>query len=286
MILKHCKQLKYRRRIVLVTDGKGYIDRDPESFDDIVKKVTQDKIELTVLGVDFNDAEYGFKEEGKTSEKGENEKLLKDLTVECNGVFGTMAQAVAELDIPRLKTTKPVPSYRGNLTLGDPHNYDTALSIDVERYPRTMIAKPPSASAFVLRSDDGHSEGSNGTQKRATIAADNNDNSDNNDKGEPRTNSNTLANVRNAYSYTVTDESVAGGKREVARDDLAKGYEYGRTVVPISESDENITKLETDAAMEIVGFVPKEHVCIEAGIPLDHHRDIRSGLTILIYGEK
>lgn len=251
MIIKQCKQLKYRRRIVLVTDGKGYIDSDPDSLNDIVKKINVDNMELVVLGVDFDDPEYGFKEEGKSAQKTQNEAFLKDLTEKCNGVFGTMAQAIEELDIPRLKTTKPVHSYRGTLTLGDPANYDTALSIDVERFPRTMIAKPPSASAFVLRSDDGQPSQSTGTVM-----------GDGEKGGGAQSNGNNLTNVRSAYSYTVKDEDAPGGKKDVARDDLAKGYEYGRTVVPISESDENITKLESEAAMEIVGFVPKDKVQI------------------------
>lgn len=248
-IIKQCKQLKYRRRIVLVTDGKGYIDSDPDSLEDIVKKINGDNMELVVLGVDFDDPEYGFKEEGKSSQKAENESFLKGLTEKCNGAFGTMAQAIEELDVPRLKITKPVHSYRGVLTLGDPKNYDTALSIDVERFPRTMIAKPPSASAFVLRSDGGEP-----TQSTGTVVA------DDADSGGTQSNGNALTNVRSAYSYTVIDADAPGGKRDVPRDDLAKGYEYGRTVVPISESDENITKLDTEAAMEIVGFVPKDKV--------------------------
>ena len=249
MINKQCKQLKYRRRIVLVTDGKGYIDSDPDSLNDIVKKINGDNMELVVLGVDFDDPEYGFKEEGKPPQKAKNEAFLRDLTDQCNGVFGTLAQAVEELDIPRLKTTKPVHSYRGTLTLGDPKDYDTALGIDVERFPRTMIAKPPSASAFVLRSDGGEP-----THSTGTVVA------DGEEDGAAQRNGNTLTNVRSAYSYTVADIDAPGGKRDVARDDLAKGYEYGRTVVPISESDENITKLESEAAMEIVGFVPKDKV--------------------------
>ncbi|KAF7506322.1 ATP-dependent DNA helicase II subunit 2 [Endocarpon pusillum] len=247
MIINQCKQLKYRRRIVLVTDGKGYIDSDPDSLNDIIKKINGDNMELVVLGVDFDDPEYGFKEEEKPPQKTENEAFLRDLTEKCHGVFGTMAQAVEELDIPRLKTIKPIHSYRGTLTLGDPKEYDTALSIDVERFPRTMIAKPPSASAFVLRSDGGEP-----TQSTGTMVADGEENE------ATQRNGNTLTNVRSAYSYTVADADAPGGKKDVARDDLAKGYEYGRTVVPISESDENITKLESEAGMEIVGFVPKD----------------------------
>jgi ATP-dependent DNA helicase 2 subunit 2 len=250
MIIKHCKQLKYRRRIVLITDGKGYIDTDPDSLNDIVKKINADNVELVVLGVDFDDLEYRFKEEGKPPQKAENEAFLKGLTVKCNGVFGTIAQAIEELDIPRLKMVKPVHSYRGTLTLGDPKDYDTALSIDVERFPRTMIAKPPSASAFVLRA-----EGGEPTQSTGTVVA------DGDEGGSASKNGNHLTNVRSGYSYTVANGDAPGGTKDVARDDLAKGYEYGRTVIPISESDENITKLESEAAMEIVGFVPKDKVC-------------------------
>jgi ATP-dependent DNA helicase 2 subunit 2 len=250
MIIKQCKQLKYRRRIVLVTDGKGYIDSDPESLNDIVTKINGDAIELVVLGVDFDDSEYGFKEEGKIPQKNKNEIFLKSLADQCNGVFGTMTQAVAELSVPQLRMTKPVHSYRGTLTLGDPQTYDTALNIDVERFPRTMIAKPPSASAFVLRADDGAEP----TQSTGTgMAVDEED-------GVARKNGNPLTNVRSAYSYTVFDADAPGGKKDVARDNLAKGFEYGRTVVPISESDENITKLESEAAMEIMGFVPNDKV--------------------------
>jgi ATP-dependent DNA helicase 2 subunit 2 len=69
-----------------------------------------------------------------------------------------------------------------------------------------------------------------------------------------------LTNVRNVRTYHVDDPSVAGGKRELEREELAKGYEYGRTAVHISESDENITKLETSAALELIGFIQAEQV--------------------------
>jgi ATP-dependent DNA helicase 2 subunit 2 len=46
----------------------------------------------------------------------------------------------------------------------------------------------------------------------------------------------------------------------VERDDLAKGYEYGRTVVAIEQTDENVTNLETFAGMEIIGFIQSDKV--------------------------
>ena len=75
---------------------------------------------------------------------------------------------------------------------------------------------------------------------------------------------NVLTNVRNLRTYQIKDENAPGGKADVERDNLAKGYEYGRTAVHISETDENITKLETFAALDLVGFIQSEKVCLSS----------------------
>ena len=83
MITKHCKKLKYKRKIVLVTDGRGSMDADDIS--QITEKIKSDEMELVVMyvldrqwrgrklttrsGVDFDDPDYGFKEEDKDFEK-------------------------------------------------------------------------------------------------------------------------------------------------------------------------------------------------------------------------
>lgn len=67
MINKFTKKLKYKRKIIVVTDGRAPVDG--EGLDAIAKKLNQSKIELVVLGVDFDDAEYGFKEEDKSETK-------------------------------------------------------------------------------------------------------------------------------------------------------------------------------------------------------------------------
>ena len=47
MITRHCKKLKYKRKIVLVTDGRGSLDAD--GISEITKKVKADGIELVVM---------------------------------------------------------------------------------------------------------------------------------------------------------------------------------------------------------------------------------------------
>lgn len=183
-----------------------------------------------------------------------NEATFRALVEDCNGVFGTMQQAIEELGTPRLKTTRPVPSYKGQLTLGNPEQFDSALCIDVERYPRVMIRRPLAASQYVQRTD--LSNGQVSTQSSATMMPD----ADGGDPGPTQPDGNSLTSVRNARTYQVIDEEAPGGKRDINREDLAKGYEYGRTAVHISESDLNVTKLETQPGLEIIGFVPWSNV--------------------------
>jgi ATP-dependent DNA helicase 2 subunit 2 len=244
MIVTYCKKLKYKRRIVLVTNGQGWMSN--EDLDQITKKIKEDNIELVVLGTDFDDPEYGFKEEGKDPRKAENEALLRGLVEDCDGAYGTLEQAISEMDIPRVKKVRTVATFKGFLQLGNPEEYDTALRIPVERYYRTYVAKPPSASSFVLRSDVGAEE----EQGESSEAP----------KSPPE--GGALTSVRNLRTYEVPDENAPGGKVDVEREELAKGYEYGRTAVHISETDENITTLETYAALELVGFIQTDKVSL------------------------
>lgn len=236
MIERQCRKLKYIRRIVLVTDARTQMET--ADLGQITSKLTEDGIELVVLGVDFDDAEFGLKEEDKDPVKASNEAILQQLCNDCNGIFGTLAQAVDEMKVPRTKETRPIPSFKGLLTLGNPAQYDSAFRINVERYPKTMPAAPPSASQFVVRND---------MEATQTVEPNGDEGA-----GAPADN---LAAVHTARTYQVEDDDAPGGKKDVDRDELAKGYEYGRTAVHISESDRNITTYETTQSLDIIGFV-------------------------------
>jgi ATP-dependent DNA helicase 2 subunit 2 len=61
--------LKYERRIIIVTDGRGTIDTD--DLDQIAAKINDKAapVDVTLLGVDFDDPENGYKEEDKDAQK-------------------------------------------------------------------------------------------------------------------------------------------------------------------------------------------------------------------------
>jgi ATP-dependent DNA helicase 2 subunit 2 len=253
------KPLKYIRRVIIVTDGRGQMDTS--DLEQIAMKINDAEapVEILLLGVDFDDPDYGFKEEDKDTHKVrhhslvtspftknpqvKNEEVLKSFVEECHGNIGTLAEAIEQLNIPRLKHTHPTPSYRGQLTLGDAKTYTATLTIDVERYPCTMIAKPPSASSFVVRTDYG--EGSSSAKQSEYAAGEDHPMGD-------------LSAVRHQRSYQVEDTEEPGTKKNVEMDDLEKGYEYGRTAVHIAESDLNVVKLETEQSLQLVGFTREE----------------------------
>ncbi|EWC44041.1 hypothetical protein DRE_01393 [Drechslerella stenobrocha 248] len=225
IIEKYCKKLKYIRNIVFLTNGTGVYDFD--GIDDIAKQIKGQGIKLTVLGIDFDDEDFGFQEENKDSNKAKNETALKKFCEDCEGIFGTIAEAIEEIQLPRIKKTRPVASFKGQLTIGDSSsNPNSTLVIDVERYPRTMVAKPPSASSYAVASEE-------------------------NVEGD------SLQKIRNTRTYQVEDDAAPGKSIDVGQEDMAKGYLYGRTIVPISAEDQDVVKFETIAGLDIIGFIPK-----------------------------
>ncbi|RMZ66433.1 hypothetical protein GMOD_00001768 [Pyrenophora seminiperda CCB06] len=244
--------LKYDRRVIIVTDGRGrMVTEDLEQLTEKIKD-TAAPFEIVLLGVDFDDDDVGFKEEGKEPRKKQNEEILKRFVADCDGNFGTLATAMEQLQIPRLKETRPVPSYRGSLTLGDPQRYEATITIDVERYPCTMLAKPPTASSFVVRGGTKDEFGQS-IHSSATVTGD-----------DPPTAE--LSAIHNQRTYQVCNKDQPGSKTNVDMNELEKGYEYGRTAVHISESDMNVVKLETQQSLELVGFVKAEE--FERYLPL------------------
>lgn len=170
-------------------------------------------------------------------------------------MYGNVSEAINMLSVPSVKAYRPYFPYKGKLTLGDPKKYpETTMSIDVERCFKTHVQKPVSATSFA--SSTPTLNRASGIQSSQTALG-------NSEVADGPSTGGDLSVVRSARTYKVNDASIPGGKRTVEREELAKGYEYGRTAVHLSESDENVTKLETTEGFEIVGFVPIDKVSMK-----------------------
>ena len=80
--------LKYDRRVIIVTDGRGEMDTD--DLEQITMKIKDPAapIEIVLLGVDFDDDDSGYKEENKEPQK----------------VHGLPTSQSSELTVSRRKT--------------------------------------------------------------------------------------------------------------------------------------------------------------------------------------
>lgn len=133
-----------------------------------------------------------------------------------------------------------------DVELGNTVEYpETAMSIDVKRITKTKIAPRPPASDFVTRPVvEGGVQSSNSHQDTEMTDAP----------------AGGMVRVRNNIGYEINDASGAGGKRDIERDELAKGYRYGSTIVPMEAANEATTQFETTQSFSIIGFIPWDKV--------------------------
>jgi ATP-dependent DNA helicase 2 subunit 2 len=145
-----------------------------------------------------------------------------------------MAEAITFMANPQVKEVRPIPFYRGVLTIGSPDLFpDDAISIDVERYPRTKRLAATSASKYVPPP-------SQGTQVQGAPL-------DGIQGGSVA--------LQRTYKIKKGEEDV-----EVSKEDLEKGYSYGWNVVHISDADVGSLNFETTSDFGILDFVEEAGV--------------------------
>ncbi|KAK3699754.1 hypothetical protein QZH41_015603, partial [Actinostola sp. cb2023] len=62
--------------------------------------------------------------------------------------------------------------------------------------------------------------------------------------------------VKMERSYHLNDED----QTEIEKEDIAQGYRYGKTIVPLTKIDKDSMKLETDRCLSVLGFTSTENV--------------------------
>ncbi|KAF9116447.1 ATP-dependent DNA helicase II subunit 2 [Mortierella sp. AM989] len=229
MMTKFCKKLKYEKKIYILTDACAEINT--EGLDQITSTLNDDSVQLNVIGTDF-DTE-GEEPLPKSSMQAQNEAFFKNL---CEASTGNIFSIDEALDITSQfysKKVKPTAVYRGTLDLGDPEGHpDTSLSIPVQMFPSTMVAKLPTAKKYSILSE--------------SAAAD--------DLPDGHTGN---VNQSRTYKLKVTADMADGNMdedTEVPADALEKAYMYGKTIVPIRAVDLDAYKLRTAKGLTILGF--------------------------------
>ncbi|KAG2345381.1 SPOC domain-like protein [Suillus weaverae] len=240
------KRRTWTRKIVIVTDGQSPMEI--EDWEATVKKMNSNAISLTVIGVDFDDDEFPFHEEDKSTIKVENEAFYHKLTSALdNGLVGTCVFALQEIARPDMKQTKS--ALMGTvLRLGDVDvRPEEAIEILVKASKCTTLARPKSWKKFGRREK---------TDDQMQV-----------DEEEDMT---VFAQLKMRSEYYIdhsTQEGQEPDKMDTGSDDeedndknlemvqkeqLIRGFKYGSTYAPCP--DGQFRRLNTRKGIDICGF--------------------------------
>lgn len=126
-----------------------------------------------------------------------------------------------------VKEVRPTPTFRGYLYLGRPELNKSFLAISTNIYLRTKEVSLPTGVKVSAISQEG-------SRKVQMI-------------------SRFLETVKNAE----TDEAL---ETDIAKNDLLKGFKFGKSTVILSDEELASTRLKTKKEMSIIGFVDADKV--------------------------
>ncbi|KAF6765925.1 SPOC domain-like protein [Ephemerocybe angulata] len=255
------KKKTWTRKIVLVTDGQTEIEM--EDWEVTVDRMNELDVRLTIVGVDFDDPDWGYEQPDKSALKRKNEQFFHDLVDrvrEGNGVVGTCAHALEEVARPEQKMVRSA-LMGTTLRLGDPdRNAEEALEIMVKASKATALQRPATMKKFALLHDDPKDDEDGmevdeeeDTDKpfvygqlkmRTEYYVDKNPKEDGEDEDTK------MEEDEDKKKERLPDELM---DKEV----LIRGFKYGTTYVPVP--DGQFPKLETAKGIDICGFFPAKN---------------------------
>ncbi|KAM0788529.1 hypothetical protein ACM66B_001657 [Microbotryomycetes sp. NB124-2] len=155
------KTAKFTRDIYLLTDGESATDWD--RWQDTVERMNSRRMALTVVGFHFDDEDYDFVEQDKTTIKRSNEEHFRKIVdkLEEPSICATLGRALDSIALPVIKETRSVKTGM-LLTLGDNERFaDRSLSIHVDISKAVSPAPIKSMGKLSLQSFPSLSSGYN-----------------------------------------------------------------------------------------------------------------------------
>ncbi|CAG8590941.1 24651_t:CDS:10 [Dentiscutata erythropus] len=232
-------------------------------FDAVLRQINESNVELNILGIGFDDPEAGFFEENKSEVKRQSESFFNKIVSKCpQATIFSMEETLKQLSKPHIRTVRPVPIFKGALTLNNAKmSSQISLSINVEMYSRTTKVRPPTLTKYSALA-----EASTTIHKKTSEV-----------------------NMSRTYTISVVDNDKNEAV-EVPREELNKAYSLGKTLIPVNEADEEAFTMITIKSMEIVGFIKsnefkREYLmsAVTAVVPQTNNLTMAHRLSALIH---
>ncbi|KIK66132.1 hypothetical protein GYMLUDRAFT_158553 [Collybiopsis luxurians FD-317 M1] len=254
------KKKSWTRKIILVTDGEGPIEL--EDWEATAEKMNELNIAFTVVGVDFDDEEYGYAQEEKPHIKRVNEEFLCNQLVPAvkGAIAGNLDHVLEQISFPDVKTSRST-LMNNVLRIGDVDTRaEEAMEIFIKTSKCTAVTRPKAFKKFSIRPKTAEELEA---EQRAM------------DLDEKVEKIITFAQLKARTEYFIdksevkeeeeeeikveeeTEDDVA--KRNLEKIDkelLIKGFKYGTSYVPCLEGQ--FQKLPTKKGIDLIGFIPEK----------------------------
>ncbi|KAF9073930.1 SPOC domain-like protein [Rhodocollybia butyracea] len=258
----------WTRKVILVTDGEGPIEL--EDWEVTAAKMNELNVALTVVGVEFDDEEYEFKQKNKPHYKEVNEQFYNDQLCNPenegvkNSVVGTLDRVLEDISMPEVRThAKCLADWRCR------YSREEAMEILIKTSKCISINRPKPFKKFYIRPKI--SAGGNAEEHDMEVDV---------DEDEPK--NITFAQLKGRTEYYVDmaepkdgeeeegkgkekvkeeemiedGDEIASTLEKVEKEELIRGFKYGTSYVPCP--DGQFSKLPTKKGIDVVGFVAEK----------------------------
>ncbi|KIY45729.1 SPOC domain-like protein [Fistulina hepatica ATCC 64428] len=261
------KKPSWTRKLKVVTNGEGPIEMEDWSL--TANKINELSVHTVVVGIDFDDADFGLAEEDKSEIKRVNEQFYHEFCGALNdGVIGTCEYALQETARPDIRATTSALTGT-TLRLGDTEaRSEEAIEIEIKTAKCTAIARPKGWKKFAIRQNERqkHKNGGDEEEPGDFIV----------DEGPDLPKKVIFSQLKMRSDY-VLDKRVRSGDADenddsdeenaplgpdglpvylerVEKEGLVKGFKYGKTYVPCP--DGQFARLPTRKGIDILAFFP------------------------------
>ncbi|KAI8647826.1 SPOC like C-terminal domain-containing protein [Parasitella parasitica] len=226
MIREHCRNLKYEKRIILITNNHNKIDW--LDLDDVAGMLKDLNAQLTIIGTDYSRlSDPDCPEDIALNYK--NWQIFID-KADTAGEILSLQTAYEITQEDSAKEVRPTPSFRGYLYIGDPHENNHVVGISIHMFIRTKTVPLPRGHKY-----SAHSEGpTHKVEPDALYKFD------------------TTANAETSLTADEIDETVVEDKTR-----LEQAFRFGKTAILISRDEVVSNNFSSRKEMTVIGFIDK-----------------------------
>lgn len=254
----------WKRKIYLITAAAEPMNTD--SLDAITARIKKDDVSLRVIGLDFDDPDFGVQEPDKDPIKRQNEEWWHNWLADLpNALVATARHALEQAILPSVQLKGSAP-YKTTLTFGDPsRDSPDVLAIPVRMLKLTSHVLPMSrktVSKLAEQTQSGRDELQRSQQIAIAFLQQGptpTPHLPETDMSEQKTENSYAVDTRRVYFLADVAKEIGTDNATPlpagAEEQFSKAYKLGASLIPVSSAE---FEWESSAGLEILQWVRED----------------------------